>query len=460
MNSRIVTRLGEIVGKEHVIADGEGLQEYLYDETEPELRPVAAPGCAVVKPANSWEVSEILKLANEESCPVVARGGGTGLCGAAVPIRESIVLSLERFNRILDFDAKNFMITLECGVTLKEMNEYLKEKELLYFPCHSGDENAQIGGMAAENAGGSRACKHGVMRQNIRGLEVVLPSGKIEAFGGKLQKNNVGYDLMQLIIGSEGTLGIITKVVLRLYPEPLFNGTILVSFDNCDQATEAATQTLQMGIVPLAIEYLDRSIACRAAEYLEEKWPLKKGKVDLLFMLSEDSEDNLFNASGIIEEICSNKGAVESLVLDGTEEQERVMNIRTHTYLATKPFLVDTLDIAVPPADMPRLMKGFTNIAEKYDAMIDSVGHVGDGNVHNNIYMVNGEVPFYYEDMKDELYRLAVRMGGTITGEHGIGKIRRKNIPLQLSQTQIDLMRGIKDLFDPNHILNPDTAIY
>lgn len=460
MKRDIVEELRKIVGAGQLVYEAAEVADYLYDETEPGLRPEANQECVVTKPGSVEEVSAIMKLANETGTVVVARGGGTGLCGAAVPVRPSIILSMERFKNVVEYDAKNFMITLECGVTLKELNDYLEEKELLYFPCHSGDENAQVGGMAAENAGGARAGKHGVMRNNIKGLEVVLPSGEVMALGGKLYKNNAGYDLLQLMIGSEGTLGVITKVMLRLYPEPQFNGAILVSFDSCDQATEAATRVLQVGIVPLAIEYLDRSIACRSAENLGEEWPLKNGSVDLLFMLAEESEDSLFNSSGIIEEICSNKGSVESLILDGKDQQDRVMRIRNNTYLATKPYMVDTLDIAVPPADMPKLMKGFTNIAEKFGATIDSVGHIGDGNVHNNIYMVDGKIPPYYEEMKEELYKLAVEMGGTITGEHGVGKTRIKNLPLQLTETQIALMRGIKTLFDPNNILNPDTAIY
>lgn len=460
MDKNIIEKLIEIVGNDYVISDKENIKGYLYDETEPRIRPVANEDCVVVKPKNPEEISEIIKLANRNLTTVVVRGGGTGLCGAAIPIEPSIILSMERFKSIIELDERNFIITLESGVTLGEMTEFLKKNNSLYFPCHPGDESAQMGGLAVENAGGARAVKHGVMRNHIKGLEVVLPTGEIQTFGGKLPKNNAGYDLMQLIIGSEGTLGIVTKIMLKLYPEEKFSGTLLVSFDNCDQATEASTKVLKEGIVPLSIEYLDRSIALCSADHLGEEWPLKEGNVDLMFILSEDNEDSLYEICGIIEEICSNAGALETLIADNAKDQARILNIRSNTYTATKPILVDSLDIAVPPAFMPELMRNFKQIGEKYNATIDTVGHIGDGNVHNNIYLIDGKVPPYYEAMKEELYKMAIAGGGTITGEHGIGKTRRKNLPLQFSEVQINLMRGIKKLFDPNNILNPKTAIY
>ncbi|WP_330634524.1 FAD-binding oxidoreductase [Anaerovorax sp. IOR16] len=460
MDGMLIKELKAIVGEDYVITEHDNVVSYLYDETEPRLRPAANEDCVVVKPRTTEEVSKIMALADKNKQTVVVRGGGTGLCGAAIPTEPSLILSMERFKEIIDLDDKNFIITLEAGVTLGEMNEFLKTKDVLYFPCHPGDESAQMGGLVVENAGGARAVKHGVMRNHIKGVELVLPNGKVMNLGGKLQKNNAGYDLLQLIIGSEGTLGIVTKVMLKLYPESKFTGTLLVSFDSYDQATEAATKTLQSGIIPLSIEYLDRQIALRSAEHLGEKWPLQKGNVDLMFILSEDSEDALFDVGGMIEEICEVVGAVESLIADSSKDQARILNIRSNTYTASKSSILDSMDITVPPAQMPALMHGFSSIAEKYHASIDTVGHIGDGNVHNNIYLVDGEIPPYYEEMKEELYKLAIQLGGSITGEHGIGKIRRKNLPLQFDEIQINLMRGVKELFDPNNILNPRTAIY
>lgn len=249
-------------------------------------------------------------------------------------------------------------------------------------------------------------------------------------------------------------------LLLKLYPESKYSGTMLVSFEDCDQATEAAIEVLKSGIIPLSIEYLDRSIALCSAKHLGEDWPLKKGSSDLMFMLSTGSEDDLYEESEKIEEICSKLGGLEVLIADSAKDQARLLSIRSNTYTSTKNILADSLDIAVPPAYIPELMKNFRKIAQKYDAKIDTVGHIGDGNVHNNIYLVDGEVPEYYEEMKEDLYRMAIKGGGTITGEHGIGKTRRKNMPMQFDDIQINLMRGIKKLFDPNNILNPETAIY
>ena len=459
MRSEVKNLLADIVGETYVL-EGEKIRSYLYDETIPYLRPEASTACIVVKPGSTQEVSAIMKLANREKFPVIVHGGGTGLCGAAIPVIPSVIISLERMKQIIEVDEKNFIITLESGVTLRELQAYLQQhSNMVYFAAHSCDENAQIGGMVAENAGGVKSGKHGVMRNNIRGLEIVLPTGEILMLNGKLQKNNAGYDLMQLMIGSEGTLCIITKVMLHIVPKPRFSGMILVAFDDYGQATDAATKVLQAGLTPVGIEYLDRTIALKTASFLRETWPLRRGKVDLMFLIVEENEDAVFNVGSMIEEICSGAGAIESLIYDGMDDQERILNIRKSTYHATKANLVDTLDITVPPAMIPELMKGFNQIAGKYGAIFDTVGHVGDGNVHNNIYAERGKIPACYDEMKEELYQLGIDLGGTITGEHGIGKIRRESLKAQLDETQIRLMRGIKDLFDPNHILNVDTGI-
>ncbi|WP_206458164.1 FAD-binding oxidoreductase [Anaerovorax sp. IOR16] len=460
INSEIRYLLRKIVGKEYCIVDVDEVALFLYDETERFLRPQASQECVVVKPENEQEIAEIVKIANSESIPVVVRGGGTGLCGAAIPTYPSIIISMERMNRIVAIDEKNFMIKVQSGITLKGMNALLNQRVNLYFPAKLGEDTAQVGGLVAQNAGGAKVGKHGVMRNNVKGMRVVLSSGDIVSFGGSLKKNNAGYDLMQLMIGSEGTLGIITEVTLQLFSKTNFNSGILVSFDSYTEATEVVNRILRKGITPLTIEYLDRSIAMRTAEYLGEEWPLEKGEVFLLFELSEKNEAELFNASVGIEEVCSRMGVVDYIVLNSIKERNRILEIRSNTYHATKNLLVDSLDISVPPAEIPNLMKHFNHIARKYNAIIDTVGHVGDGNVHNNIYLKNGEVPEYYEDMKVELYQIAISIGGSITGEHGIGKIRNKNLKMQLSKEEIELMRGLKQLFDPKGIMNPDTAIY
>lgn len=459
MDEKMMKHLKSICGEDFVIDKKENVRGYLYDETEYYIRPEAHEDCIVVKPKDDKEVSDILLYANEVKIPVVPRGGGTGLCGAVIPIASSIIMSMERFKKIIELDEENSFITLQAGVTLGEMNEYLKKNSKLYFPCHPGDESAHMAGLVVENAGGARAVKHGVMRNHIKGIKMVLPTGECMTFGGKLLKDNAGYSIMQLIIGSEGTLGVVTEVTLKLYPREEFTGTLIFSFENVKDAVRSVVDILQKGIIPLAAEYLDRDIAVCAAEHLGLKWPIEKGSVDILFILSASSENSLYDMVEQIEDVCSRNGSVESVIAETVTEQENIIKIRSNTYTSVKETIMDTLDIAVPVAAMPKLMDEFEKIAGKYNAKINTVGHIGDGNVHNNIYLVDGKVPTYYEAMKEELFKFAVSIGGTITAEHGIGKSRRNSLKIQFTREQLHLMCKIKDAFDPNHIMNPGTAI-
>ncbi|MDO4719027.1 MAG: FAD-binding oxidoreductase [Peptostreptococcaceae bacterium] len=459
MDEQTVKKLREICGENFVIEKKENVAAYLYDETEYHIRPKANEDCVVVKPGSEEEISRILKLANEKGRIVIPRGGGTGLCGAAIPTQPSIILSMERFKEIVELDEANSCLTVQGGVTLGEMNEYLAKHSRLYFPCHPGDESAHMAGLAVENAGGARAVRHGVMRNHIRGMRIVLPTGEIIKLGGKLSKDNAGYSIMQLIIGSEGTLGVVTEVTLKIYPKEEHTGTLLFSFESMKQAVDSVVEILGLGITPLAVEYMDRDIALSAADHLGMKWPVSKGNVDIIYILSSVSEDLLYRDAEVIEEICSKYGAVESVIAETSAEQENILKIRSNTYTSVKETIMDTLDITVPPAFIPELMEEFGKIAAKHGALINTVGHIGDGNVHNNIYLVDGKVPEYYEEMREELFAFAVKNGGTITGEHGIGKTRKSSMKLQFSKVELELMRKIKEVFDPKGILNPGTAI-
>jgi len=459
MKREIIDKLIDIVGSDYVAYQGDQVEGYLYDQTENVIRPMANKDCVVVKPRNPEEISQVLKYANEVLVSVVPRGGGTGLCGAVIPSRPSIILSMERFKDIIEVDEDNLMITLEAGVTLGEMNEALLKYDKLFFPCHPGDISAQIGGLVVENAGGARAIRHGVMRNHVKGVEVVLPTGEIVKWGGKLVKNNAGYDLLHLLMGSEGTLGIVTKATIRLYCESGSSCTLVVSFETCEDAISVVPKILKKGITPLAIEYVDKDVILKAADHLGENWPSKKGNVDLIFILSEAKEEDLYENCEVIEEICSQCGAIETLMADNPKEQARILTIRSNTYTATADEFADSLDITVPPASVPQVMKEFNKITAHYNTSISSVGHLGDGNLHNVIKRVDGKVPSYYEEMKEDMYKVAIEHGGTITGEHGIGKLRMKHMHLQFSPVELKIMKGIKKVFDPNNILNPDTII-
>jgi len=459
MKEEIINELVAIVGQDWVVSDLSQMQSYLYDETELNIRPVANEDCVVVKPSTAQEVSEVVKLANKHLVPVVPRGGGTGLCGAAIPTSSSIVLSLERLNKIVEFDNKNLMITVEAGVTLEGLLEEMKEHGKLFFPVHPGDEGAQIGGMVVENAGGVRAVKHGIMRSHVKGVEVVLPTGELVNLGGKLIKNNMGYDLLHMMIGSEGTLGIVTKATLKLYAKNPHIGTLLVSFDTAEQAADVVPLILQEGITPLAIEYMDRETALVSAEHIGQTYPATKGDVDLMFILDEATEDDLYAKCERIVEMCEENGAVDSLIAETSKDQRNLLEIRSNVYTAYKENIVDALDMAVPSASVPAFLKDLKAIAVKYNTESAVVGHIADGNVHNFIMLKDGKVPDYADDMRNEMYTAARKYGGTITAEHGTGKTRMKHMHQQYSPREIEIMKGVKKAFDPNNILNPGTII-
>ncbi|EDK35506.1 FAD-binding oxidoreductase [Clostridium kluyveri] len=451
---KVVENLKAIVGEDWVTSDLSKMQRYLYDETESLLRPEACKDCVVVKPASPEEISKILKYANKELLPVVVRGGGTGVVAGAIPTQPSIILSIERLNKVVEFDEKNIMITMEAGATLAQLLEVLSKNGKLFFPVHPGDEGAQVGGMVAANAGGTRAVKHGIMRNHVKALEVVLATGEIVTLGGKLLKNNMGYDLLQLMIGGEGTLGVITKVTLRLYAASKYNGTLLVSFNSQREACDAVPEILQEGITPLAIEYMDRVICEESAKQLGTKWPAVKGSVDLMFILDYASEEDLYSNSEKLVEICERHNSVDSIIAETEKEQRHLLEIRSNAYGPYKNNIADIMDVAVPPSSVPDFFDDVKRLTKEYDNKIVSLGHIGDGNIHNFIMGDNGKLPANYEELKEAIYKTAIKYGGTITAEHGTGKLRKKHMPLQFSKREIEIMEGIKKVFDPNGILN------
>ena len=298
-----------------MVTDRERMQSYLFDETVVAVRPKPAANVVLVKPGNSQEISEILKLANQDKTPVFIRGGGTGLCGGAIPTKDGLLISMERLNKIIEMDTDNLMITVEAGVTLADILK-AAEKAGLFFPPHPGDESAQAGGMVALNAGGTRAVKYGVTRNYVKGLEVVLPTGEIMNFGGKLLKNNQGFDLLQLMINSSGLLGIITKVTFRLYPRPEASATLVVSYNNRYDAINSVPKILRSGTMPLAIEFFERDIIVETSKRLGINWPVQKGTAYLMIILISSSENDLFAQAEQIAKICEDSKCVDVQVAD------------------------------------------------------------------------------------------------------------------------------------------------
>jgi len=453
LDAVLIKRLTEVIGKDLVLVD-ESVSSYLYDETPNPVRPVASGDVVVVKPGSALEVSKILLLANEFRVPVFPRGGGTGLVGGCIPTRSGIVVSLERMNRI-NVDQDNLFAEAEAGATLRDLIS-AAESAGLFFPPHPGDESAQIGGLIACNAGGVRAVKTGVMRNYVRGLEVVLPTGEIIMLGGKLLKNNAGYDLMQLIIGSEGTLGIITKAWIRLAPRPAASATIIIPFDNRRRAFELVPRIFQAGIIPLAIEYFEKSVMDLAAAEIGEKWPCNDGEYQLMIILAEQSEEALLKTCEVLLGLCEGAGSREPMFAESRREQDLILRIRSELYPVLKKTMYDTLDVTLPPASMAGFLDELDKIAGKYGVELPAIGHAGDGNLHVWINVREGWRPEDYEKIKEEVYDKVIELGGVITGEHGIGYVKRRDLQKYADPKVLELMKAIKRIFDPNNILNPD----
>ena len=461
MKQEFIDALIGICGKDYVYSAKEDVSGYLYDETEEYVRPKACEDCLVVRPGTYEEVSKILQWANETQTPIIPRGGGTGACGAAIPTIPSVIMSMERFKDIVEVDETNMMITCQTGVTLAKLNEYLNENvHALYFPCHPGDEGAQVGGMCIENAGGVRAVKHGIMRSYVKGMKVCLPNGEIVQFGGKLVKNNMGYDLMHLLVGSEGTLAVVLEATLKLYPRLDYTGALVCSFKDTESAVKSVGEVQKAGIIPLAVEYMDRDIAVETAKRISKTWPMSdEGCVDLIYMVEEATEDALYETAGTIAEICENNGAVGSVIAENEKEQRNILEIRSDIYEVFKPEFVDSLDTAVPVAHIGDLLRDIDAIAEKYGTRSPRFGHVADGNFHNFILMVDGKVPDWADDMRRDIYKAALKYGGTVTAEHGTGKTRKPYMELQYTPHVLEIMRNVKRAFDPNNILNPGVIV-
>jgi glycolate oxidase len=452
-------KLMEIVGEDYVITEREDMLNYLFDETCPAVRPKPAENLILVKPKTPNEISEILKLANMEKIPVFPRGAGTGLAGGAVPTADGIILSMERLDRILEIDAQNLMAVVEAGVPFSRLNAEA-EKHGLFFPPHPGEETAQMGGITACNAGGVRCVKYGVIRDFVKGLEVVIPTGEILKLGGKLLKDVTGYSLMHLFIGSGGTLGVITKIVVRLYPKPKTTASLLISFNDRRQAVKTVPAILREGTTPLAVEYVERGLMEYVAKKLGKPFPQLKGPYILYIIIEGENEEEAYHTAERIYSICEKNSAFDGLIETGKRKQEELLAIRSNIYTSLKPDLIDILDISLPISKMAEMLDFLDSISEKYKVRIVSSGHVADGNLHPHIIGENVEKnEMKISEMKREIYSEARSLGGQITGEHGVGKIRTGIMAEMLSEKECELMKALKKIFDPNNILNPGAII-
>ncbi len=457
ITSEILNSLENILGKQFVFTDDETRNHYGHDETEDYVFPPSV----VVKPANALEISEILKLANQNNIPVTAIGGRTGLSGGALAIHKGIGLSTERLNEILNIDEQNLQVVVEPAVITQVLREAVAEKGLFYPPDPSSLGSCWIGGNVAQNAGGARAVKYGVTKDYVLNLEVVLANGEIIWTGANTLKNSTGYNLTQLMVGSEGTLGIITKIVMKLLPKNSHNVLMLVPFYKAEQACEAVSAIFRAGIVPSALEFMERDAIDWTLKFNPNIAVVVKDEVQAHLLVEVDGNypDILMQEAEKIMEVVEQFEIDEVLFADTEDQKNALWKLRRSVAEAVKANSVyKEEDTVVPRFELPKLLKGIKEIGNKYCFKSVCFGHAGDGNLHVNI--IKGEMSdenWNTEVTKGirEIFELTVALKGTLSGEHGIGFVQKNYMDIAFNETQIGLMEGIKSIFDPNNILNP-----
>ena len=454
-----IGELVSIVGTENTHA-GEIPEDYTHDESPD----ISAEPSVLLKPADEGEIAEILKYCYERYIPVVPRGLGTGVAGGAIAFDGAVSLSLERLDSILEIDEDNMMVVTEPAVITGELMKAVEEKKLFYPPDPASVDSCSIGGNVATNAGGMRAVKYGLTRDYVKGIRAVLPTGEIIKYGGKLVKNVAGYDLLHSIIGSEGTLAVVTEITLKLLPLPEHRVDLLIGFETVDEAAGAVTSILKKRLGPTAVEFMEGDIVRIVGDVLEKEMPMPEAGAHLIVSLDADTAEELERRYFALGELALEIGAIDVLVADTRPFQERIWEVRRsmrEALRAVSPTIVAE-DVAVPRAKIPELWRGARDLGKKFGIRVLSFGHAGDGNLH--VDALKDDIPDHRweEAMRDyipELFRLTVSLGGTITAEHGIGYLKREYLPIVAGEAERALMKRIKEAFDPRGILNPGKAI-
>ena len=445
----VLKKLKIIVGNDYLSTVPEDLIAYSYDATQREALP-----WAVARPASASEISQVLVLANQEGFPVVPRGAGTGMSGGSVPTQGGVVLSLERMKRIIEIDEENMVAVVEPGVVTGDLQREVESRGLFYPPDPASHQFCTMGGNVAECAGGLRAVKYGVTKDYVLSLEVVLPTGEIIMTGARTAKSVAGYDLTKLIVGSEGTLGIVTKIIVKLLPLPECVRTLAAFFLSVDDAARAASKILASRILPRALEFIDHA-ALRAVEnYLKED--LSDGAMAMLIVEVDGPEETTARENTKIADIMTACGATRVNKADSASEREQLWKARrsiSPALYTIKPRKVNE-DIVVPRSKISDVLREVNDIAERYGILIVNFGHAGDGNIHTNIMIDEADMPKAEEAAK-EIFAATLRMGGSITGEHGVGISKAPYLPMELKPNAIAAMKRIKRALDPNNILNP-----
>ena len=449
-----------LIGDESRVLHGAEISEdYSHDELGSER---CAPDL-VVKAVSTGEVSALLKYANDNHIPVTPRGSGTGLVGAAVPVERGIVLDLSLMNRILELDGDNLTLTVEPGVLLMDAAQVALEHDVMY-PPDPGEKTATIGGNINTNAGGMRAVKYGVTRDYVRGLEIVLADGTILELGGKTVKNSSGYALKDLIVGSEGTLAVITKAILRLVPLPPRAISLLAPFPALRQAIDTVPRIIASKAVPTAVEFLQKETIEAAETYLGSRFPDKSADSYLLLKFDGHSKAEIERDYDKVARICLEHGALDVLIMDTEERGEAVWKARGAFLEAIKSSTtgMDEVDVVVPRGKVGEMVAFTNDLRARLNLRIKSFGHAGDGNLHAYVLkdgIPDEEWPARLNEAMDLIYEKARELNGQVSGEHGIGRAKREHLRQSLDPAALALMRGIKAVFDPENILNPGKVL-
>jgi glycolate oxidase len=462
VSTDIITQFQAIVGNHNILIDKDDRFKYAHDETEdysflPDV---------VLKPRSPEEISAILKLCNQHLIPVTPRGGGTGLSGGALPIQKGVVISMERFNKILNIDELNLQATVEPGVITQVFQNAVKEKRLFYPPDPASRGTCFIGGNVSNNSGGPKAVKYGVTRDHVLNLEVVLPSGEIIWTGANVLKNSTGYNLTQLMCGSEGTLGIITKIVFKLRGLPTRDVLLLIPFTASEDACEAIAEIFKAGLTPSGMEFLERDAVITSVAYCEKILGTKVStqfpedmQAYLLCELDGNDDELLMRDAEKVMNVVEKFHCGEVLFADTDAQKSELWKIRESMGHAVSALTLSrSEDVVVPRAKLPALVSGIKAIGKQYGFNSLCFGHLGDGNLHVNILKESISDDDWNAKVVEgigEIFKLTVSLGGTLSGEHGIGIAKKPYMPLAMHEANLTLMRGIKKVFDPNGILNP-----
>ena len=456
ISDSIANEIRSIVGDEWFLDTPEDLAVYSYDGFLPEFKPDG-----VIVPGNRDEIAQIMRIANREKINIIPRGAGTNICGSSVAREGGIIIAFHRLNKILEIDPESMCAVVQPGVVNADLQKAVAGYGLMYPPDPASMFVSTIGGNVALNAGGPRGVKYGVTRDYLLGLEVVLPSGEVIRTGGKALKNVSGYDLTRLMCGSEGTLGISTEIIVRLVPSAPAKATLQAIYPDLDDAATTVSAIIGSGIVPTTLELIDRTVLDVISNYGGARF---SEEAEALLLIEVDGEDVLVEAQGKrIEEFCRKRGAVQVERASTPEEAEKLWQARRTAFGAVASLRPNCIveDATVPVRMLPAIIRKIVEITNKYDLKIGVLAHAGDGNLHPLIMtdLRDREEMARVDKAMEELYEAAIGMGGTLSGEHGIGIAKDRFMGMEFNQASMDLMRGIKRVFDPNNIMNPGSFL-